>query len=101
MLFSTEFQFALIDASIGEARCWLGFGRRVEADSRGRRGGDEELQENQNLLFHARAASRAGASAMVRTVMSSCCPNCFAISAIVLADRWLMARVRSKPKSSR
>jgi hypothetical protein len=48
-----------------------------------------------------RSCFQRGVSVRVSTVMSSCWLNCFAASAMALADCVLMASVRSKPKSSR
>src|SRR3984885_994040 len=53
------------------------------------------------IALYARDAFREGVSVTVSTVMSSNCPNCFAASAMALADWVLMAWVRWKPKSSR
>jgi hypothetical protein len=53
------------------------------------------------IALYARDAFREGETVRVSTVMSSFWPNCFAASAMALADCVLTAWVRWKPKSSR
>src|SRR5580692_13168170 len=86
---------------LGDLLTWCGGGRAsVNLPSENGDGADMRSHRKIRGVFLWSCFQR-GASVRVSTVMSSCWPNCFAASAMALADWVLMAWVRWKPKSSR